>query len=278
MLTEQDLHKFRTISYPRDEKYLDFDLEEYKVTIANLEEENIKSILLPKFIQKGLCFVSCPDLKIENLEKLVPNFGESCNQGKSNLKADNVNYFVIETVEGSKISGLTNKDQAMHVDGFYGRKLPGVMLLHCASQAEFGGESILSDGLAAYKYLKSHYPDELQALMYPEVLEFEFLVGENKAKLPIFNKLENGKIEFFYTPYTKTVQGTSQAENGYKIVSDFIHTPKNQIKYKLREDEFMLLDNTRYTHGRLSFHSKKHRQMNRIWYKGDLSYLGFKVE
>lgn len=277
MLTSDDLKPIRLVKYPKNATYLDCEMNQYKVVLPKLDRDSIESILLPKLKNDGLCIVSSSISELADFANLIPYLGQSFNQGKSTLSANNLNYFVVQIVAGTKISGLTNKDQAMHVDGFYGRELPGVMLLHCLSQANIGGESVLADGLEVYKFLERTYPQGLEALKHPEALEFDFLVGGTKTKLPIFTQRENGRIEFFYTPYAKTIEGNPEAEKAYMIVSHFIHTTENQIKYKLEDGEFLLLDNLRYAHGRLGFQGNKMRQMNRIWFTGNKSYLGFTV-
>lgn len=278
MLTSEDLKPFRSIKYSKSEIHSFHKINQHKVVLPKLDAGSIQSILLPKLKNDGLCIVSSSETKLSDLAELVPYFGQSVNQGKSTIESDNLNHFIVQVVAESRIAGLTSKDQAMHVDGFYGRKLPGIIALYCSQQAEIGGESVLADGFAVYKFLERTYPQGLEALKDPEALEFEFLVGGGtKIKLPVFRELEDRRIEFFYTPYAKTITGSQEAEIAYKLTSRFVHTTQNQLRYRLKDGEFMLLDNSRYTHGRYSFSGSKQRMLNRVWYTGLGLDLGFTV-
>lgn len=272
----------KNVRYTNRESNIASDqLDKHKVILPALNVESIEKILLPRFQQMGLCFVSVEQgLDISQFEKLIPYFGESIHQKKQNEVIGNLNYLVVRVVEGSKAAGLTDRDQSMHMDGVYHEDLPGIMILQCAQQAEFGGDSVFADGLEVYRFLQQVYPEGLKVLLDdPEALEFNLpFQGGVIKKCSLFNRLPCGKISFFYTPYALSISGSTEAEKTFALVTQFVHNTQNQIKYRMSEkSDFVLLDNSRYTHGRYAFSGSKKRMLNRVWYTGVGLYLGFTV-
>jgi Taurine catabolism dioxygenase TauD, TfdA family len=280
MLDAKYLQKIKLVRYPARNLFTpESVIKDYKVDLDDFSDATIKERLIPAFEKNGFAIVSkINGFQIEDFTSLITFYGQTLNQGGRNQKLGDLNYFLVEVVSGSPAAGLTNKDQAMHIDGIYFNDLPGVMVLHCQKQASFGGESIIFDGLKAYQFLSKVYPEGLEALKKPEALEFDLpFQGGKKIKSAIFKELANGKISFFYTPYAKSICGSPEAEKAFKLLCGFVHSPKNQIKFQLNQGEFILLDNWRFTHGRMGFPSSESRLLNRVWYQGNESYLGFRL-
>jgi alpha-ketoglutarate-dependent taurine dioxygenase len=282
VISAKDLQSVKTIRYTNRDKCTPSEqLSKHKVVLPTLDIESIETILLPRFQQTGLCFVSVKqELNISQFEKLIPYFGESVHQKKQNEVIGNLNYLVVRVIEGSRAAGLTDRDQSMHMDGIYHEDLPGIMVPHCAQQADFGGDSIFADGLEVYKFLQQVYPKGLKVLLdNPEALEFHLpFQGGGIKKFSLFNRLPSGKISFFYTPYALSICGNVEAEKTFALVTQFVHNSQNQIKYKMSEkSDFVLLDNSRYTHGRYAFSGSKQRMLNRVWFTGTSLDLGFTI-
>lgn len=281
MLNATDLQPIKNVRYSnRSWSMQNQELDRYRVVMQNWDTNEITSKLLPKFQEAGLCIVSVQGgVSVSQFKDLVPYFGQSMHQGKHNVSIDNFHYFPVQVVEGTKAAGLTDRDQAMHVDGVYHDDLPGIMILHCEQQAEIGGDSLFADGLQVYRFLQETYPEGLEAVMKPEALEFDLpFQGGKKIKLPLFKVLKNGRLGFFYTPYAKTIEGSVIAERAYTLATKYIHSVENQIKYRMEDKkDFVLLDNWRYTHGRLAFSGSKQRLLSRVWYVGEHLNLGFAI-
>ena len=277
------INKFREISYPAKHfKTPENIVNKYRLTLSdNFDVTEILGKVLPRISKDGIVILSTKrGLKIENLFCFEEVFGRTIQQGKRNIVTEGVNHFEVSVQRNNKTAGLSNRDQAMHVDGiYYTQSYPKIVMLYCLYPATIGGYSLLVDGLQVYNYLSKHYRQGLEALCLPDAISIELIFQDKKIiSIPVFQQMKNGNYSFTYTPYANKINGTESAERAYKMISGFIHSPRNQLKFKLKQGETLVLDNTRFVHARTGFPREEKRIISRIWFDGMSNHnlnLGF---
>lgn len=116
------------------------------------------------------------------------------------------------TVRGDYIP-YTHKPINWHTDGYYNtldRRILG-MTLHCAQDAEVGGENALLDHEIAYIQLRDTDPDYVAALMQPDAMTIPARMDENDVARPAQSgpvfavDPEQGFLYMRYTARTRSI-------------------------------------------------------------------------
>ena len=110
----------------------------------------------------------------DGLSSITPNDDET------NVRGDYIPY--------------THKPINWHTDGYYNaldRRILG-MSLHCAQDAEFGGENALLDHEIAYIQLRDANPDYIAALMQPDAMTIPARMDEISLS-PTLSQWERGQ-------------------------------------------------------------------------------------
>jgi hypothetical protein len=133
-----------------------------------------------------------------------------------NMGADDEGVTTLKVVgsdwRGSYIP-YTNRPIHWHTDGYYNRQERQIraLLLYCVSPAARGGENALLDHEIAYIHLRDTDPDQLRALMKPEVMTIPPNV-EGGIELrparsgPVFSVLADGTLHMRYTARTRSIE------------------------------------------------------------------------
>ena len=120
----------------------------------------------------------------------------------SNLCADEDSVTSLQVLKGGQQKTYipySNKPLNWHTDGYYnasGKRIQS-FLLHCASDAETGGENGLMDTELAYIRLRDENPDYIRALMHPEALS----IPPNQTGENLIRDTETGPV-FSIAPQT----------------------------------------------------------------------------
>jgi alpha-ketoglutarate-dependent taurine dioxygenase len=107
----------------------------------------------------------------------------------------------------------TNRAINWHTDGYYNppERRIRAFILHCASSAATGGESLLLDHEIAYLMLREENPDWVRALMQPGALSIpertnEGGVARAAASAPVFSvDARDGALHLRYTARTVSI-------------------------------------------------------------------------
>lgn len=108
----------------------------------------------------------------------------------------------------------THKPINWHTDGYYNaldRRILG-MSLHCAQDAETGGENALLDHEIAYIQLRDANPDYVMALMHPDAMTIpprmdEDNIARPEQSGPVFSvDAAEGFLHMRYTARTRSIQ------------------------------------------------------------------------
>ncbi len=190
----------------------------------------------------------------DGLSSITPNDDET------NVRGDYIPY--------------THKPINWHTDGYYNaldRRILG-MSLHCAQDAESGGENALLDHEIAYIQLRDANPDYIAALMQPDAMTIPARMDEDNVARPeqsgpVFSvDPEQGFLHMRYTARTRSIvwkaDPTTQA--AVKTLSEILAHSEYTLTARMTPGMGLLCNNVLHTRSGFS-DSPGHR---RLLYRG----------
>ncbi|MDP2265153.1 MAG: TauD/TfdA family dioxygenase [Thiobacillus sp.] len=168
----------------------------------------------------------------------------------------------------------TNKSINWHTDGYYNaldRQILG-MALHCAQDAESGGDNALLDHEIAYIQLRDINPDYVAALMQPDAMTIPARMDEdNVARAeqsgPVFAvDPEQGFLSMRYTARTRSIVWKDDAitRAAVKTLADILASSEYVLTAHLCPGMGLLCNNVLHTRSAFT-DSPEHR---RLLYRG----------
>lgn len=168
----------------------------------------------------------------------------------------------------------THKPINWHTDGYYNtldRRILG-MTLHCAQDAEAGGENALLDHEIAYIQLRDVNPDYIAALMQPDAMTIPARMDEeNIARAeqsgPVFAvDPTEGFLTMRYTARTRSIVWKADAvtQSAVKTLADILAGSEYILSARLRPGMGLICNNVLHTRSGFS-DSPGHR---RLLYRG----------
>lgn len=168
----------------------------------------------------------------------------------------------------------THKPINWHTDGYYntpGRRILG-MTLHCAQDAEAGGENMLLDHEIAYIQLREADPDYVAALMHPAAMTIPPRLGEDgidraEQSGPVFAvDPEAGFLYMRYTARTRSIAWRSDAvtQAAVKTLAEILADSEYLLTARLAPGMGLVCNNVLHT--RSGFSDSPGRR--RLLYRG----------
>ncbi|MBW8306189.1 MAG: TauD/TfdA family dioxygenase [Thiobacillus sp.] len=168
----------------------------------------------------------------------------------------------------------TDKPINWHTDGYYNaldRRILG-MTLHCARDAESGGENALLDHEIAYIQLRDANPDYIAALMRPDAMTIPARMDEDNVARPeqggpVFAvDPEQGFLTMRYTARTRSIVWKDDAitQAAVKTLADILAGSEYILTARLAPGMGLVCNNVLHTRSAFS-DSPEHR---RLLYRG----------
>ncbi len=168
----------------------------------------------------------------------------------------------------------THKPINWHTDGYYNaldRRILG-MTLHCAQDAEAGGENALLDHEIAYLQLRDVNPDYVAALMRPDAMTIPARMDEDSVARPeqsgpVFAvDPVQGFLYMRYTARTRSIiwKGDAVTQAAVKTLADILAGSEYRLTARLRPGMGLICNNVLHTRNAFS-DSPRHR---RLLYRG----------
>ena len=168
----------------------------------------------------------------------------------------------------------THKPINWHTDGYYNaldRRILG-MTLHCAQDAEAGGENALLDHEIAYLQLRDVNPDFVVALMRPDAMTIPARMDEDNVARPeqsgpVFAvDPVQGFLYMRYTARTRSIiwKGDAVTQAAVKTLADILAGSEYLLTARLRPGMGLICNNVLHTRNAFS-DSPRHR---RLLYRG----------
>ncbi len=176
----------------------------------------------------------------------------------------------------------THKPINWHTDGYYNtpdRRILG-MTLHCAQDAETGGENALLDHEIAYIQLRDTSPDYVAALMQPDAMTIPARMDDdNIARAeqsgPVFSvDPEQGFLYMRYTARTRSIvwknDATTQA--AVKTLADILASSEYILSARLAPGMGLICNNVLHTRSAFSDSPERRRLLYRGRYYDRLAF------
>ena len=168
----------------------------------------------------------------------------------------------------------THKPINWHTDGYYNtldRRILG-MTLHCAQDAETGGENALLDHEIAYLQLRDVNPDYIDALMQPDAMTIPARMDEDNVARPeqsgpVFAiDPVQGFLTMRYTARTRSIVWKDDAvtQAAVRTLADILASSEYILTARLRPGMGLICNNVLHTRSGFS-DSPDHR---RLLYRG----------
>ena len=168
----------------------------------------------------------------------------------------------------------THKPINWHTDGYYNaldRRILG-MTLHCAQDAESGGENALLDHEIAYIQLRDANPDYIAALMQPDAMTIPARMDEDNVARPeqsgpVFAvDSAQGFLTMRYTARSRSIvwKGDAVTQAAVKALADILATSEYILTARLAPGMGLICNNVLHTRSGFS-DSPEHR---RLLYRG----------
>ena len=180
--------------------------------------------------------------------------------------------------EGGGLRGdfipYTHKPINWHTDGYYNaldRRILG-MALHCAQDAESGGENALLDHEIAYIQLRDLDPDYVAALMRPDAMTIPARMDDDNVARPeqsgpVFAvDAAQGFLTMRYTARTRSIvwKADSATQAAVKALADILASSEFILTARLRPGMGLICNNVLHTRSAFA-DSPDHR---RLLYRG----------
>lgn len=158
----------------------------------------------------------------------------------------------------------SNWAQPLHTDEGHTRIYPQTLALFCAQPAENGGISLLVEFQSLYALLKERYGQETSVLFDDSCLLVSNVYGQEHK--PLLTKDKTGKIGISYSSILNELYCSESVFEMYNFITNYVHNPDNQIRYKLQKNQILILDNTQVLHSRTAFNANSNRLLYRYWF------------
>lgn len=158
-------------------------------------------------------------------------------------------------VQRSAGAGFSRAAVPPHTEGSSLPNPPRLLLLACVSPAPVGGTTVVIDGAALHRYLYAHDPQAAEILSQPEAVEF----GTPALPSAPFECLASDRVTIRYRD-DDLVEVAPDARRAWESLRAALL--EHQIRFKLSAGQGLVLNNTRWLHGRDAFEGD--RLFNRI--------------
>lgn len=172
---------------------------------------------------------------------------------------------------GGQYFAKTNLTQPLHTDNGHTTNAPRILVLYCQHSSKIGGESILVSFEQIYNALNTEWSGQLEDLFDKDAIKV-LNVDAEISKNILFN-LDDNRVGITYSPILKKLEASDSVCKKFNLITQFVHNPANQIRFKLVEGDLLIVDNARMLHSRAKFPADANRLIYRIWFK-DFYYVG----
>jgi len=206
----------------------------------------------------------------DELEAIKKYFGTTIPHKRANSRG----VSLIKPIPGfPDYFGTTTIETGLHTDGACSNEPPPkVIILQCVVSEPNGGDSLLLSCKLLYNHILEVMPEQLKELFRPDT--FTITRDHQTTKKSVFY-YDNGRIHTtFRGDTTANISPAPESLKAFNLVKTFVKDKKNILKFKLRENQILIIDNTSVMHGRLKFSENSSRQLNRVFLDGNPENLG----
>jgi alpha-ketoglutarate-dependent taurine dioxygenase len=250
------------------------------ISLVEIKVNHVKDLLNDSALQEKFvhCFNShgfviiTPNELSDNLVSLQPLFGTLHKHEKMNSEG----ILVIDPIMGfSPGQKNTEMDHLPHTDECYLNEASRIMILQCVIQSSIGGESTIVYGSEMFEFCKENFTqDEIELLFRNDCLNVGRTLSNSTQKdcstISIFNVNERNCLEVKWRSMDSYVNNVNESVlRVYEKLNSFVCDPSNQLKFKLKPNQILVVDNRGLCHGRIRYPSEERRTLWRTNYMND---------
>lgn len=238
--------------------------EKINDTIQTFSENSFNDFLN----NNGFCIVNNVQNAIEFFQKKSDIFGDIIHQ-TNDKKSLGYSVSYSQNNKPTNYQLNSNRAQPLHTDGHYAPITPKFIALYCVNQSYKGGISQIIKSQDIYSYLQNKCTLDTKSLFDTKI--------NYKRKSPtggyfdysrsLFN-LNDDKLEINYNPIMYSISSTIRIENTLRLINYYCANPNNQIQFRLKSNQLLVMNNLSVLHGRSSFPIDSERKMERFWLTG----------
>ena len=225
--------------------------------------------------KSGVYLLKLSKKNIDNLKLNTTKIGK----GFGSLQKQNKKGEKIIAVEAKKTKNKnlryhqTNTEGSIHTDGPQLERPPKTIILSCKQNSKIGGETVLSDTEKIHKYLRKKNKKILKSLEKNSLFEKK---GFNNSilKKPIYASSTKTNFryikEYINSGYMlKNKKIPEDQQNAIDFLDKLMKKKDNQVKFKLKAGDIIIINNQKRAHGRKKFlkTDRAKRKLYRVWIK-----------
>ena len=137
--------------------------------------------------------------------------------------------------------------------------------LFCEKQAKKGGITTLAKFSNIYDQLKIEIQELGEALYSDNIIELEGVKGSLTRSF--FHRLEGHHYGIVLPVFVYSLHSNEKVIALFKKIIQLAHKRSNQIRFKLKPGQLLVIDNFRVMHGRTKFNLSDERILYRFCFK-----------
>lgn len=255
-----DLKKMISTAYYLNEKSV---IRPDLIKLNKLDKEN-NSEILDNLRTNGYVVIDLnylPHLDVDDLALWQENILGTLIYNKANNKP----YYKVQVIEGKKNYVSSSYSQSMHTDEGYKKNYPNFLSLLCIKPALRGGVTTLSDFSTVYPVLLRKFEEDVHLLEKNDAVTLEGIAGKVTKPIIIYRQQENRR-GISYCPALHSMSCSTKVFELFNYLTNYLHNPINQIRFKLMPKQLLMIDNFRMLHGRTAFGKSDPRLLYRYWF------------
>ena len=250
------------------------------ISLVEIKVNHVKDLISNNALQQQ--FVDCfnshgfaiitPNELVDNLVSLQPLFGTLVKNEKMN--SDGI--LVIDPILGfSPGQKNTEMDHLPHTDECYLNEASRIMILQCVLQSSIGGESTIVYGSEMYKFCRETFTqDEIELLFRKDCLSIGRKLSDSSqndcSSIAIFSINKLNFLEVKWRSMDSYIDNVNESIlKIYEKLNSFVWDPTNQLKFKLKPNQILVVDNRALCHGRIRYSNEERRTLWRTNYMND---------
>ena len=158
----------------------------------------------------------------------------------------------------------THLSQPTHTDDGYTKEHPRIISMYCKIPAEEGGLSIIVLLENLLQALEGKFGSQVEQLFDPKAIFVNSVIGSEYKSILLH--LPDGRVGISYSAMVHQIECTPEIYAMFEFITEYLHEPANQIRYKLAKHELLILDNCRALHARTAFPLDDPREIYRFWF------------
>ncbi|XP_067938194.1 gamma-butyrobetaine dioxygenase-like [Watersipora subatra] len=176
----------------------------------------------------------------------------------------------------------------LHIDQAFLMHCPNIQLLHCMTQSEVGGESIMSDGIRAANLLKERHPEYFHILTTLEINQKDVISHYNQQQYYVANRSptivlnkDGDPVKFMFNSVAQSsfFSGSPEQYEEYERATKAFVGLLNECSITFRNEpgDIMVFDNERVLHGRASYDKRYERKLEGWYLSWDMMHSRLRV-